>query len=728
MFGPLNGAPLNGGANGLWLYGGELSFEPVAETAATPLRITYAAGSLSATAVSTGGSTRLAKGWGTAAAAAFADAEGHELVFVSGKSATTADTLFSSWAHRPMSGDADAEASAAGTGVREAWLSPGTVGAEAGSTGEANRITLAPESSSDVSQAVVEGSADRTAWMEPSSIDAPATLTGQVHIARIMGGQSVGEASTSIDYETFWQAVLRPLRTASLSWLAESRIEKLRVRQRFSEARMVIRARTRALPNSKIGRGTLRPESDSFQSPGAVRLYRNHSGVASSNAASSAVPARISRLNGTSEGVATSYIAPDLTLGNTTYCYTSGRAVALSQQKAVGLCITEAGGQAISVSESSGLYVQIHAFTGTASAGGSVPPVYKTRINPWVRVTGQSEATAGQSAYTLRERYITLGALASESQQTAWCYRQVPTWDSVVGTASIASDMHRLAKARAKEVAISAVSAQANVYGWRRPELRSIAATASSQASASKTVWMDGGSEVATAATVSSAARFVIPDISHHPNVAALVASGPDVTRFVSATAVGRGRSDGVIQPHRYITAPSIYAGSQSSGEVFTVARYIDESASAAGESHGGYTRLAYLTPQPAINRSEATGTPHLTRHVRGVCASRADASAYFARYRPASGQAHALAQAPVTIYVWRFFEMRFQGEADGDAEMLRITFIEPARVAESWAETGRVSYLINPDSPAPDTRTITVAPGDRGMSVPATAREFQVA
>ncbi len=226
------------------------------------------------------------------------------------------------------------------------------------------------------------------------------------HIARIMEGQSVAEAASSIDYETFWQASLRPLRTASLTWLAESRLDRLRVRQRFAEARTVVRSKSRALPNSKIGRGSLWLESESRHVPGTLRLYRNHYGVASSSAASSAVPARIRHVSSTSIGVAKSHIAPDLTLGNTTYCYASGRALALSRQVAAGLCITEASGQAVSVSESAGLYFQIHAFTGIASAGGDVPPVHLTSINPWIRATGKSEAVAGQSAYTLRERYI----------------------------------------------------------------------------------------------------------------------------------------------------------------------------------------------------------------------------------------------------------------------------------------------------------------------------------
>ncbi len=144
MFGPSTG-PLNGGgANGLWLYGGVLSLEPVADSTATPLRIKHAAGSLSATADSVGASTRLATGWGTAAAAAFADAEGHELVFVSVKSATVADTTFASWAHRPMSGITDAEAAMDGAGVRHARMSHAESQSEAAATGDAHRITRRP--------------------------------------------------------------------------------------------------------------------------------------------------------------------------------------------------------------------------------------------------------------------------------------------------------------------------------------------------------------------------------------------------------------------------------------------------------------------------------------------------------------------------------------------------------------------------------------------------------
>ncbi|MES3674439.1 hypothetical protein QC589_00630 [Halomonas elongata] len=692
---------------------------------------------------------------------------------MSGKSATVADTTFASWAHRPMSGITDAEAAMDGAGVRHARMSHAESHSEAVATGDAYRITPAPDINLDDSLAVLDVSADRTAWMTTSTAEAPAALYCDAHITHIMGGQSVAEAASSIDYTTFWQASLRPLRTASLTWLAESRLDRLRVRQRFAEARTVVRARSRALPNSKIGRGSLRLESESRHVPGSLRLYRNHYGVASSSAASSAVPARIRHASSISTGVATTHIAPDLTLGNTTYCYASGRAFALSHQVAAGLCITEASGQAVSVSESAGRYFQIHAFTGIASASGDVPPVHLTSINPWVRATGKSEVVAEQSAYTLRERYIGLDALACESQQTAWCYRQVPTWDSMAGTASVVSDVHRLAKARAKEIAISTVIAQANVYGLRRPDIQPLSGAASGHASAHKTAWMGGGQEAATATGMGTAVRLAVPAFAPEPNEAALLASDPDITRYMRASTVAVAESSGENQPYRFTTTLSARARVQSAGVARKTARfvddpawaissagggydlnafvrkveptlfvaraegagdarktvrYIDEAAPASASSHAGYTRLAYLTPQPAINRSVATGTPHLTRRMRGTSISRADPTAYFARYRPASGQARASARVPVTIYVWRFFEMRFRGAADSGGEMLRITFIEPARVAESWAETGRVSYLINPDSPAPDRRTITLMPGARVMSVPASVREYQVA
>jgi hypothetical protein len=58
---------------------------------------------------------------------------------------------------------------------------------------------------------------------------------------------------------------------------------------------------------------------------------------------------------------------------------------------------------------------------------------------------------------------------------------------------------------------------------------------------------------------------------------------------------------------------------------------------------------------------------------------------------------------------------------------MVRTTTAPQAVDGESWAETGRVSFKINPGAPAPDRRTITLMASARSMSVPNTPREYIV-
>lgn len=689
MFAALNGAPLNGGANGLWGRG-DLSAhaesvatpsvtryvsavaEPVADTTATPLRITHDSGSVTAEASHEVEATRLATGWGQAAAGAFADAEGHELVFVSGKSATAASLdLVEPWARRPMAGDASVEAITTGVGVREVWMTPAAADPVAASAGAGHRVTLAPDTHLEAGEAETVASADRTAWTSPSDTSAAAGTQSEGHIARFVTGQSVVEAVTSVDYETWWRAPLRPLRTASITWLAESRLEKLRVRQQFAEARTIVRARSRALPNTKIGRGSLQIESESRHVAGTLRMYRDARGVTASSATGASVPSRITVISGNPTGIAETRISPTVTRGGTTYRYADGRSIAVSEHQSVGHRITEATGQPTVFSESVGESYQVHAFTGTAEAGGDVPPVHRAHVNPWVRATGQSVGVSDQSATMIRQDFVTVEELVASAKSSGGCYREVLTWDSTTATASMSADATRLAKVEGYDDAISTVDISADIYRWRYPVLEPLAITSGGRDRANKIAryvdeTMEPGSEIHC-----DAARLAIPQFDAQPNDAISSGTEPDVTRYVYAASVATVQTEAVSQPYRFITAPSIRAKAQSVGASDRTARYVEETALVTSSIDGGYDLNAFV------------------RHIQ-----------------------------PAVL----------DGQSASVADGLRITFIEPARIAESWAETGRVSYQINPDSPAPESRTITLMPGARVMSVPASVREYQVA
>ncbi|MDT8895637.1 hypothetical protein RSO41_13345 [Halomonas sp. I1] len=745
MFAPLNGAPLNGGASGLWLRGtlsAESSStatptvaryvsatpESVADTSATPLRITHATGAPEAEAGLTVDATRLAKGWGTAAASAHINGDGYELVFMAGRSATAASiSLTAPWALRPVDGSAGADAETTGSGVRHVYITPRTAEPVAESSGVSERVTPAP--GAPPAEAVAEAtlSAERTAWMEPSTASAVSGIECAAYRARPVTAESVADANTSIDYESWWRASLRALRTASLSWIAESRIERLSVRQRYAEARTVIRTRSSALANTKIGRGTMRPESFSGHVAGTLRLYRDHRGATYSSATGESVASRITVIKSGAIATAETHASPAVTRDGTTYRYADGPAVAVSDHRSVGHRITEATGQPTAFSESSGEPYQIHAFEGTTEAEADAWSIDHARVNPWVRATGQSVAESDQSAYTIRQDFVTAKELANSAKSTGWCYREVPTWDSTSATATVVSNAKRLAKAEGDDYAISAINIGAVIYSWRYPVIEPLIITSGGRDIANKIVrYIDEaaepGSEIRFDAT-----RLAIPEIV--PQISESVSQGdePHVDRYLEAESTATAQTSGVIQPHRYITAPSIRAHSTSSATATRFARFVDDPTQAFSSSVGDYERHAYLTPRPTISWSASNGTPRLTRFLRASSSSWATSNAWFARYRPMSGQARASARVPVTIYVWRFREMSFQGSAASTGDMVRITTAPQAVDGESWAETGRVSFKINPGVPAPDRRTITLMAGARSMSVPNTSREYIV-
>lgn len=438
-------------------------------------------------------------------------------------------------------------------------------------------------------EALLSVDALRTAWAIPEAMVAEAETSASGWHTYFADATSEAYAEASVEYRWWSNAQLRPIRTASITWLAESRLEVLRVRQRAMSATGIARSSSRALPNTKILLGTLASDAETRNAEGSLRLYHDFRAVAEAGVESVTQLGRITVISGNPNAVAETRVAPTITRGGVRYPYVTARSVAEAVQHCDGLNIT---GAALEPGRTDALtqgvpYVQ-HAFWGAAAVLASAIGL-KTRKNRWLFFGGASTAAASASGRAINLRWVGMEgaaqAVAEGRLPGLIHYRWTPMEGMGEGEAAAAGENIR--------------------YRWV-------------------------GVEAITSAEALSSAD----------------------------------------EPQRIREARPVV----EEGYAESVAKGVRE-------------------VRPDI---EATGI--------------------------------AAVDLSVTVYAWRFVELRMVGTCDSSADGLRNTWAPDADPMEAVAGDVRVSFKINAGSPAPPRRTLVVAPENREYRLPATKREYQIA
>ncbi|WP_417358596.1 hypothetical protein [Gallaecimonas pentaromativorans] len=716
MFAPLNGAPLNGGATGLWAEGTAsaeaqisvsadiYSIESVtmpsrqanSESSAVGLRITSAPTAVSTASASaegvglritsapTAGGTASAESEATPIRMAGFDAEliieavaelAYERhAYLDAISLIEAQSTADNARRTRAKAKSSATAFVAADGLRPVFAeidlyadADTTADIRVTKTADSTAVSVSEQAAAAVRQVVpdaildavgdTEGEYWRHAYMDgaaTSGSDAVAAEPSSRGVALVYMGGSIEARSFAPDVppdRTAWAKLARA-RTQTISWLDESDVDVLRVRQRYAMGTAVARSSTRAVPNTILGYSQVYVQSESVTDPDKLWLVRGVEGQCTGEVDATTRTSRITVIEGNPIGEAFTHIAPTITRDGVAYSYATGQSEAEAEQwfNALNYTWAPAG---LSPAQSDAVLTPYMDRDGRGDVVATAGTAIVTRINPWVFAKGRATVTAQTEAEPIHYRSIygeSVMEPTAETQAEPIHYRSIYADAVLDATAdSEAEPTHyRSIYAEADLVAIADPVVKANRLRW---------------------VGMDG-STTARSGQLAEAIRY----------------------RWVGMRAKGVAVSAPVAEAVRL--------------------RWVGMEALAVSVSD----QLAENGVTYRVSANDAYA------NVISIAQNR--------RWTSGQGTSHSYARGgptQVTIFhVW-YAKSLMRPTADQRAVAFRITSAPPGQCT-ARASVGRGSFIINPGAAAPDRRTIVVPATDLSMTVAATNREYQVA
>lgn len=466
MFAPLNGSPLNGGASGLW-----------------------ATGTATATATAKPATNRVyTYVGGTASVSAGTHAVADRLAYANGVGQARADTSANATRYAGFAAESSAGADTGMEATRYAHPSPVTC----------------------------EGEASTAA-----SFSAHRYVTGRAEVS--------AESTLADDAVTrlaFAQSDTRP--ALARSWIAESHVELLRVRQRFVEIKIRCRAEVRALFGVALATGRTASTSEVVDDNLKINTYHDFRGSCEAVAESLSVPDRFRILSGAAMATAETHLAPTIIRDGVRYSYNEGvlNAGATIATQAYATRWFEAPTMTGETGWVEASYYRVRGMRGGLSATAETRVVARNNHWQWARGVGQSTAAieadwqhyrwreaagvpavgaAETTAENIRRRMV--GGLSMAGGATTRAENRVIRSALIAparGAATSSGWNWAYRYGRGQPVAMASITAKAHS---RRGRLMTAVAeaVASSSAEGLRTVWMSPQPAVSTA----SAMRFV---------------------------------------------------------------------------------------------------------------------------------------------------------------------------------------------------------------------------
>lgn len=452
----LNGAPLNGGASGIWAQG---QSEAEALSSAQLRRTAY-----------------------TAATAQVADAV----------QVTSAD--------------------------RTAWTAPVSVINEATVSVVAKRHAYA--SADVTTEALESGAADRTAWMLPSVAEPEGVAAATAVRERLAFSTITGESLAVDDdlmIVALRITRVRDTRGIALTGIDEGSIDRLLVNQVAATGTVIGRSGSTALANTQLGFSVITGEAGEVDDDLLVNIIRSAHGTSTAECVNVVDPSKVHISNGSVTGYAELYIAPDIIRSNGTverhaWAIPVGEAV---RSSVPGLAIRPS--QPVpAVGECDGSQADGWFIRGVEGASEGWAAGYDelglVRTNRWVQATGQSNGEAvlagdGDRLVWVAASGLSYSAADSQSDSTRYRWKWVspkaavaeatttaesrvfrPATAVSVGEPETTAVPFRLVKAESIQAAEGSVSAGSIVYHWVWMEGQSDAEGISDRAHAIRTV------------------------------------------------------------------------------------------------------------------------------------------------------------------------------------------------------------------------------------------------
>ncbi|WP_075881444.1 hypothetical protein [Vreelandella massiliensis] len=421
MFAPLNGAPLNGGAAGLWV---SATAESSAVAGATAVRVVKPTGTLEAQASEQFDSTRLAKPATTSlVVASTSSGVGERHAYFGGVAEARADSTVEVYGFAYVQSSPDAYADSTASANRTAWQF-GELLADATFDLAAYRLVWR-DGGELVAEAEEQGTGVRLAGMsaETAAVDAGLSITA-TRLANMATESvaNVAESSASAERQVVPTSTLsataeapdvgalrtarpdvRAARARGISWIDEGRIERLRVRQIAATGSIIARGRTRGIANEWLGRGVTTSTADITLD--RLWFVRSGRGAIEASAELAVDSNRIQILTGGALGRAVMVASPTITRGGVRYSYFDAVAEAVGEEHADALRITAANASVLEtqIAGEANSYLR-HGMSGYSTAQSST--LGDSYVNPWTFATGLAEVTAQSTGEFIRYRWV----------------------------------------------------------------------------------------------------------------------------------------------------------------------------------------------------------------------------------------------------------------------------------------------------------------------------------
>ncbi|MDH2296016.1 hypothetical protein [Cobetia sp. 1AS1] len=428
----------------------ELIIEAVTEL--TYERHAYLSGDMAAESEALGDNSRRTRAKARSAASAFTAMDGLRPIF--------ADAV--------MQADADEQASfgivTLAAGTSNAWVDATAHSTRFVGMGS-QRLALASSMGTHTRLAYLDGTA-----ASESDSSGGGLSSRQVQLVYMAGTCEARIVPDSVVAErTAWAKPTRA-RTQTISWLDESDVDVLRVRQRYAVGTAVARSSTRAVPNTILGYSQVYVQSESVTDPDKLWLVRGVEGQSTGEVDATTRTSRITVIEGNPIGEAFTHIAPTITRDGVAYSYATGQSEAEAEQwfNALNYTWAPAG---LSPAQSDAILTPYMDRDGRGDLVATAGTTIVTRINPWVFAKGRATVTAQTEAEPIHYRSIygeSVMEPTAETQAEPIHYRSIYADAVLDATAdSEAEPTHyRSIYAEADLVAIADPVVKANRLRW----------------------------------------------------------------------------------------------------------------------------------------------------------------------------------------------------------------------------------------------------------------------
>lgn len=570
----------------------------------------------------------------------------------------------------------------------------------------------------------------RTAWFDGSDLITSAVSSAYAERWKIVAANAYAtsqeylfDASTVI----YRRANSKKLPALARSWVAESRIKEIHVRQIYAKSDAVARARSRALANTALGFGDMQLDAVTSLDNLKTNIYHNYRGLAHIESVASVDSSRIRIIEGGMPCTATIYAAPTITTATGRYSYNSG----LSEAKTLTQATSKILRKAIPLNVpgiSEGVRAETYLVRGIEGAQKAEASLF-VDASSFTRVRASKEQTTAAAVTVAsfnRYKWTPVLVTASEAQAVSYSINSVAAYSNEVAF-----------------LCYALTEANYVVERWQD----SVAFSDGKSTAVSTRLAGVDAKPTAIADVIEAAVRIAYLDSDITSEAASSVT---EVRRgYVDGTTSSEAAAAAVAERTAWMGYEKVSAWAKTVGDNMRWAR-VDGQLNGAADALGDNLRTAYLngsTVGESLHDIAAVRTAYVGVAVESVAEiiSDADRTAWMS-HKTVDAWAEVLSDNSRLTYAENYrdtavsgvairaniYTMRYWGEqvleasAEEWGDPWRITTALP--VSEDAASVVlKFIYRVNVDALAPDSRSILLSHTERELLLPPSDREYRI-